>query len=133
MTFTRSCLAFRLSDVMRAKCTQRSLTSKGFTSEMTTILRVRARAGLVPDFENLKANPPIYIGREWCKVDGNHALRARVEPTTIPARAEYVRAVREGALEPCDEATAAACGVAWTPTPTPTPKGADDAQAGIET
>lgn len=91
-----------------------------------SLLRVRAVGrGLVPSIENLKANPPAFIGREWCEVDGRPALRP-IEPfVEVAARAEYVRAVREGHLEPCDAATAAACGVAFNPK-----KSAPDAQAG---
>ena len=71
--------------------------------------------GLVTSFEHIKVSPPVFVGREWCEIDGSPALRARTEPSQIPARSEYVRAVREGHLEPCDQATAEACGVAFKP------------------
>lgn len=97
-------------------CRAYANNQKGHFELSTIVLRVRAVGnGLVPRFENLKDNTPSFVGREWCEVNGKFALRLRDEPTEVPHRAEYVRAVREGHLEPCDAATAAACGVAFKP------------------
>ena len=76
----------------------------------TLLVRARGTA-LVPSLEHLSANPRVFIGREWCVVDGLAALKPSDEPVSIPARAEYVRAVKEGSLTAADEDTAKACGV----------------------
>jgi hypothetical protein len=89
---------------------------------MASTLRVRARGtALVCDIEALDAGVKRFIGRKIvCIRPANPAVKddpgewgfaPTGEAVTVPARAEYVRDVKEGSLEAADAETAALCGV----------------------
>lgn len=73
-------------------------------------LKVKAIPGkLQPDFDSFDAGIKRYVG---CKYDKENNMFVQLElGQEIPARAEYVRAVKEGALLPMDKETADYCGV----------------------
>lgn len=87
-------------------------------------LRVRASGtALVQDLEAFDAGVRRYIGRQLDPTQGEvykdaEGVQRRQavfvpldKPQEVPARAEYVRAVRDGDLEAADQATAEYCGV----------------------
>ena len=82
---------------------------------VSTLRVLAVGTALVQSLEHMKANPRRFVGRQWVNVDGKAALDALTEPTEVPFRAEYVQAVREGALAPADRETADACGVPFEP------------------
>ncbi len=79
---------------------------------MKTLLVRAGGAAMVPRLEAMNANPREFVAREWVTVEGKAALAPTKDPVEVPARAEYVRAVRDGDLLPANAETAAFCGVA---------------------
>lgn len=85
---------------------------------MSGTLRVRAAGtALVASLEHPKANPRVFVGRLWSEQNGTTFLVDAPEPSELPVRAEYLRALREGALLPADKFTADMAGVAFDPNP----------------
>lgn len=82
---------------------------------MPGTLRVLTTSAFVPNYENLRANPPAVVGRRWIAVDGKMALEETEGPSELPVRAEYVLALRVGHLLPADQFTADQAGVAFSP------------------
>lgn len=79
---------------------------------MKTLLVRASGAAMVPRLEAMNANPREFVARSGAFVDGRWSYVANKEAAEVPARAEYVRAVRDGDLLPADAETAAYCGVA---------------------
>lgn len=84
---------------------------------MSGILRVLTTSAFVPNYENLRANPPAVVGRKWIAVDGKMALEEQDGPIELPVRAEYLKALRIGDLLPADKPTADLAGVVFQPKP----------------
>ena len=77
-------------------------------------LRVRAKApALCQNYEALESGVKRFIG--WKASPAGFEATGDVE--SVPMRAEYVQAVKDGDLEAADDATATACGVALQPAP----------------
>lgn len=81
-------------------------------------LRVRAKGtALVTNYEALDAGTKRYVGwKHEQQPSGEWAFVTSGEET-VPYRAEYVMAVKDGDLEVADEATAKICGVAAAKAP----------------
>lgn len=90
----------------------------------TTLLFLPVDHCLVQNFEKLEAGRKCFVGRKYVQVTppsdpkdpedfGRWGFEPTGEPDRVAYRAEYVRACRDGELEPADAATAAACGVPW--------------------
>lgn len=81
-------------------------------------LRFRARGeALVQNLERLEAGIKSFIGRKYVEVKPDlWGFKPTDEAEEVPARAEYVKACKDGDLYPADAATAAACGVAFDST-----------------
>ena len=88
-------------------------------------LRVRARLARdgeigppkVQNYERLEAGVNSFIGMKFQKLDessGQYGYVVQDEIVEIPARAEYVKALRDGDLLPADEATAQMAGIETT-------------------
>lgn len=85
----------------------------------TKKLRVRAVDGAcVSDFERLEApiNPANrFIGRVFKETSpGHYGFVPTDEVEEVPARAEYIKALRDGDLLPADEETARAAGLKFS-------------------
>lgn len=87
----------------------------------TTMLRVRARGDAsVPNFERLEQGVNCFIGRDFKELEpGKHAFVPNGETVEVPSRAEYIKALRDGDLEPADQETAEAAGLKLAPRPAP--------------
>lgn len=82
----------------------------------TLIVRSRGTA-LVVNYEALEAGARRFIGRKHDpKLGSNGGWPPDSEPHTVPDRAEYRLAMREGDLWPGDQATADLVGVEFDPT-----------------
>jgi hypothetical protein len=84
----------------------------------TKMLRVRAAGtALVVDLDAQEAGARRFVGRahQATHADGRTEWAPSPEPHAVRARPEYLDALRAGELEPADEATAKAAGLAWTP------------------
>ena len=89
----------------------------------TSLLFLPVDKSLVQNFEKLEAGRKCFVGRKYVQVSppttndpedyGQWGFVPTGEPDRVAYRAEYVRACRDGELEPADAATAAACGVPW--------------------
>lgn len=83
---------------------------------MSKRLRFRARGeALVQNYEKLDANIKAFIGRKFAQVEDRWAFVPTDADEEVPARAEYMKACKDGDLWPADAATAAACGVRFDP------------------
>lgn len=97
----------------------------------TNKLRVRAHGtACVQNYERLEAGVNCFIGRDFKEVEpGRHAFVPNDQIVEVPARAEYLKALRDGDLDAADEATARAAGLKFEApksaavTPDGTPKG----------
>lgn len=87
---------------------------------MKTLLVKASGTAMVPDFKALDMGLRRFIGRVW---DDSHAdLAAGIaggwSPTgqavEVPARGEYLKAVKDGDLEAADAASASLCGVSFS-------------------
>lgn len=78
-------------------------------------LRFRARGNaLVQNFERLEAGIKSFIGRKYTEVEpGVWGFKPTDQDEEVPYKAEYVKACKDGDLEPADKATADACGVSF--------------------
>lgn len=69
-------------------------------------------AALVPDYGALDAGVLRFVGRHHDpSVGSNGGWVPDADPATIPARAEYIADLRQGALAPANEVTAKLAGV----------------------
>jgi len=80
-------------------------------------LRFRARGtALVQNLERLEAGIKSFIGRKFVQADFEQwGFEPTGEAEEVAYRAEYVKACKDGDLDPADEATAKACGVSFDP------------------
>ena len=80
---------------------------------MNTLLVKPSGTALVPHFEETDGGFLRFIGRRHDpKLGQNGGWVPIDEPVTVPYRAEYLQALRAGALIPADEETAKLAGVA---------------------
>ena len=84
---------------------------------MSDTLSVRARGlALIVNFEALDAGARRFVGRVHdAKAGKNGGWPADSEAHTVPNRAEYRKAVADGALWAADAETARLCGVTFDP------------------
>lgn len=98
-------------------------------------LRFRARGtALCQHFEKLEARIKAFVGRKYKEVEpGVFGFAPTGEVETVPYRAEYVKACRDGDLWAADADTAKTCGVDFDPSfgaDAPSPAAAPSAPAG---
>jgi hypothetical protein len=81
-------------------------------------LTVRAVPGcFVSDFHALRPRDAgtksvrRYVNRTKTVIDGVVTFPINVQPTRLPYSVEYVKALKRGDLQPCDEATASLAGI----------------------
>lgn len=95
---------------------------------MTLKLNVRAvGTAMVPDYEAHEHGRLRFVGRKFVRGDAAKGTPAHFaplpDPVQVPCRAEYIAELREGTLEPADEATAVAAGIQFGAKPGANEKG----------